>query len=438
MLKRYSTPEMTTIWSDKERFRNWVRVEVAVLRAKNIFSLTQIDVPENLVDMIVVDPRAINRIEAEKTGHDVKAFLEYTEPQLPVNLQPHWHDGMTSYDTQDTATCLTLVDSVQLLKSRLTILLVTVYYLAIKYKHTPMIGRTHGIHAEPITLGVKFANWYAELARHIASLEEMEKIVAVGKISGAVGMYTLDPGIEEEACKILGLRPITATQIIARDIFARYVSLLAIITGTIEKMAITVRMLQRTEVREMQEYFRKGQTGSSAMPHKRNPIGSENLSGMGRVMRGYAHMANESIQTWDERSIDNSGPERIYLPDASILLDYVLRRMDGILKKIIIRPERMEQNIWLTKGLIFSQEITSLVVKKSGLPREMAYELVYNIAQDCWESGHSFFCALLNDQNLMERIDVNDLLPCFNLDKKLQHVDHIFKMVFGKQSQLPF
>lgn len=303
------------------------------------------------------------------TGHDVKAFLEHTNPQLPPELRPYWHDDMTSYDTQDTATCLTLVESVQILKAQLSDLLETVYGKALAHKYTPMIGRTHGIHAEPITLGVKLANWYAELARHHLSLEEM---------------------------------------------------------------AITIRTLQRTEIREMQEFFRKGQTGSSAMPHKRNPIGPENLSGMGRVMRGYALMADESIQTWDERSIDNSGPERIYLPDASILLHYMLRRMTGVLKRIIIFPDRMMQNIWMTKNLVFSQEITSLVVKKSGLPREAAYKLVYDIAQSCWESNLNFFCALLNNKELMGCVDVADLLPCFDLNSKLKHVDHIFKMVFGE------
>jgi adenylosuccinate lyase len=305
---------------------------------------------------------------------------------------------------------------------------------AFEYKDVAQIGRTHGVHAEPITFGVKIAKWYDEFTRQEDRLKKMHERVAVGKISGAVGMYTLDPRIEEETCRILGLKPIIATQIISRDIIAEYVSTLAIISGTVEKICVNIRTLQRTEILEAQEYFDpQNQRGSSAMPHKRNPISFENLSGMANMMRGYAVTALGAISTWDERDISNSGQERIYLPDASTLLDYMLNRLTGSLEKLIAYPEKMKENLNLTKGLVFSQNVQTLLAKKSNLPREDAYKIVRDIAQKCWESREDFLEALRKNKEVMKYINAKELEECFDLKNKLKHVDYIFEKVFGKQ-----
>lgn len=422
---------MKDIWSEESKFRNWARVEEAVLKAKVELGFLKISIPDNLADSLKIDPEEINHIEKEKTKHDVIAFLMHTSPQLPEELRPFWHAGMTSYDTQDTALSLQLVASVELLADRVKNLQNIIKKKAYKYKKVPQIGRTHGVHAEPITFGVKLANWYSEFSRHTARLQKLREGVAVGKISGAVGMYTLDPEIEKEACQILGLEPITATQIISRDIIAEYVSTLAIIAGTVEKIGVTIRTLQRTEILEAQEYFdSKNQRGSSAMPHKRNPISFENISGMANMMRGYAVTAFGTISTWDERDISNSGQERIFLPDASILLDYMLHRLAGSLEKIIVHPGRMKENIFLTKGLIFSQEVQTLLAQKSNLPREEAYKIVRDIAQACWDSKKDFFEALDKNKKVRKYLSEKDLKKCFDLDAKLKHADFIFKKVF--------
>lgn len=432
MIPRYSTPEMDSIWSPEEKFRNWAKVEIAVLQAKYKLSYIHTPIPENLIDTLDINPEEIDRIEAEITGHDVKAFLEHTEPQLPEELQPHWHNGMTSYDPQDTGLSLTLAKSTGQLLDRLSGLMIAVKEKAHEHKHTAMIGRTHGVHAEPITFGVKLANYYEELQRHQTMLLGIRELVSVGKISGAVGMYTLDPKIEQIACKILELKPIISTQIIARDILARYMTSIAVIGGTIEKICVNIRNLQRTEIREVQEYFRPNQTGSSAMPHKRNPISSENLSGQTSLLRGYAFAALEKISTWDERDLSNSGPERIYVPDASTLFDYMLKRATGIIRKLIVYPHRMAENLKITQGLIFSQDVQSLLAQKGNIPRETAYKLVRDVAQECWDIGGDFIFMLFANQEIMSHISQEEVVSCFDLKNKLKHVDHIFKRVFGK------
>ena len=430
MQKRYTTEKMEKIWSEEAKFKNWAKVELAVLRARTIAGELKLNIPENLLDKIEIDINEIDRIEKEKTKHDVIAFLMHTSPQLPEEIRPHWHEKMTSYDTQDTALSLQLIDSINLLETRLKKLMETIKMRALEYKYTPKMGRTHGVHAEPITFGVQLANYYAELKRHSIRLEKTKEQVSVGKISGAVGVYTLNPKIENIACSILGLKPIIATQIISRDIIADYISTVAIIGGTIEKICVNIRTMQRTEILEAQEFFSKTQRGSSAMPHKRNPIGAENLSGMSRVLRGYVVTALENQNTWDERDIANSGPERIIIPDASILLDYMLKRVEKIISKWIIYPENMKKNLELTKGLIFSQNVQALIANKSNLPREEAYALVREVAQRCWETKEDFFEALLTADYIMKYTEKDELKSCFNLNNKIKHVDHIFNKVF--------
>ncbi len=434
MISRYSTEEMTQIWSNEEKFRNWVKVETAVLQAKVNLGLLKVKIPENLVESIKIDPEEINRIEKEITKHDVIAFLMHTSPQLPEELRPFWHAGMTSYDTQDTALSLQLADSVDLLINRVRKIKEVLRGKAFEYKDVAQIGRTHGVHAEPITFGVKLAKWYDEFTRQEDRLKKLRDQVAVGKISGAVGMYTLDPHIEEETCRILGLKPVIATQIISRDIIAEYVSTLAIVAGTVEKICVNIRTLQRTEILEAQEYFDpQNQRGSSAMPHKRNPISFENLSGMANMMRGYAVTALGAISTWDERDISNSGQERIYLPDASTLLDYMLNRLAGSLEKLIAYPEKMKENLNLTKGLVFSQNVQTLLAEKSNLPREDAYKIIRDIAQNCWENKEDFHEALQKNKEVTKYISAKELEECFDLKLKLKYVDYIFEKVFGKQ-----
>jgi adenylosuccinate lyase len=434
MISRYSTKEMSQVWNEETKFRNWARVEEAVLQAKIRLGLLDVKIPENLVESIKIDPEEINRIEKEITKHDVIAFLMHTSPQLPEELRPFWHAGMTSYDTQDTALSLQLVASIDLTLDRIKTIKDVLKNKAFEYKDVAQIGRTHGVHAEPITFGVKLAKWHDEFNRQIDRLNKLRKRVAVGKISGAVGMYSLDPRIEEETCRLLDLEPIIATQIISRDIIAEYVSTLAIIAGTVEKICVNIRTLQRTEILEVQEYFDpQNQRGSSAMPHKRNPISFENLSGMANIMRGYAVTALGAINTWDERDISNSGQERIFLPDASILLDYMLNRLSGSLEKLIVYPEKMKDNLNLTKGLVFSQNVQTLLAEKSNLPREDAYKIVRDIAQKCWESREDFHEALRKNKEVMKYISAKELEECFDLKNKLKHVDYIFEKIFGKQ-----
>ena len=432
MIPRYTKKEMSQIWSNEAKFHNWARVEVAVLQAKVNLGLLDITIPDKLAEKIKIDPTEIDRIEKEITRHDMAAFLLHTSPQLPEELRPFWHAGMTSYDIEDTALSLQLIASVKQIIARIKKVKEVLRIKALKYKYTPQIGRTHGVHAEPITFGVKLAKWYDEFSRHEKRMAKLLEQVSVGKISGAVGMYTLDPKIEEEACKLLGLKPVMATQIVARDIIAEYISTLAIIGGTLEKIAVTIRTLQRTEILEMQEYFdMKKQKGSSAMPHKRNPWGHENVSGMANVMRGYAGMALATISSWDERDLSNSGQERIYIPDSSILLDYMFARLTGEMEKWIIYPKKMKDNLNLTKGLVFSQNVQTLLAEKSSLPREVAYKIVQDIAQACWENKKDFFKALNKNKKVRKYLSEKELKKCFDLDAKLKYVDYIFKKVFG-------
>jgi len=423
---------MGEIWEDKTRFTHLAEVETAVLRAKVKLGELKVKVPEDLVASLKIDVKEIERIERE-TGHDVIAFLIHTTPQLPKELQLYWHEDMTSYDPQDTGLSLQLVSSIELIWEKMLYLMKAIKNRAFEHKYTLQIGRTHGVHAEPITFGVELANWYDEFKRHIIRLKQLKELVSVGKISGAVGMFTLDPAIEEIACNSLGLKPIIASQIISRDIIAEYLAKIAIIGGTIEKIAVNIRTLQRTEILEAQEYFSPTQRGSSAMPHKKNPIGSENLSGLARVLRGYALTAMEDQNTWDQRDIANSGPERIILPDASILLDYMLARLTGIIEKWIIYPEKMEENLKITKGLIFSQDVQSLMARKSGLPKKEAYKIVQDVAFKCWDKRTGFLEELLQDEKIMKYLSGGELRSCFNIKAKVKHTDYIFKKVFRKE-----
>lgn len=431
MLKRYSRDGMANTWSEANKFYNWLLVEIAVLKARQRLGELPHEVPEGLAEKISIQPEEINRIENEITKHDVIAFLMHVSPQFPEALRPWLHRGLTSYDIGDTALSLQLKQSVDILIQALTKLMGAIKAVALEYKYTPEIGRTHGIHAEPITFGVKLANWYDELKRHYDRLKRLSVSVSVGKISGAVGMYTIDPKIEELVCENLGLKPVIATQIVSRDIVAEYMSTLGIVAATIGKISTNLRLLSQTEIGEIMEPFGKDQKGSSAMPHKKNPIGSENLSGLMRVACSNVQVAYENLAAcWHERSLDNSGSERVIIADTSILLDYAMARLADIIEKMRVFPDRMATNLNRTKGLVFSQEVMMLVAEKSGLPREEAHTLVRNVALECWENGADFLEALLGNDSIMRFVDEKDVKACFDLESKLRYVDYIFGKVF--------
>ena len=435
MDSRYVKDRMAVVWSYLTKFTNWVKVEEAVLRVKKMLGELNADIPDNLLETISINVDEIYRLEHDPetgTGHDVVAFLKHTAPQLPAQLRPHWHRKLTSYDPQDTGLSMQLVASTQLILEELENAMEAVKKKALQYKYAVQMGRTHGVHAELITFGVKLANWYDELRRHRERLRRLIKILAVGKISGAVGMYTLDPRIEELVCEKLGLKPIISTQIISRDLIAECLTTFAIIGGSLQKFSVCARTLQRTEILEAMEYFSRTQRGSSAMPHKKNPKEFEKICGLARLLRGYATVALENQETQDERDLTNSSPERVILPDASHILYYMLTCFTDAITKWLIYPEKMKGNIILTKGLIFSQDVQSLFANESNLPREEACDIVCQIAQRCWDEGMEFLEALCADSRVSQHISREQLQTCFQIEPKIKYVDYIFERVFGK------
>jgi len=431
MLKRYTLEEMGKIWSDENKFRQWTKVEVAALEVRRELGEFDHPIPPGLAENISIDLAEIKRIE-DIIGHDMMAYLTHISPQFPEELRPWVHQGLTSYDVEDTALGLIIDESRWLLLDKLQNLMSVIEVQAKKYKYVPEIGRTHGIHAEPITFGVKLANWYSEFERHETRLKNMFETTSVGKLSGAVGMYTLDPRVEERVCEKLDLRPVVATQIISRDIIAYYMAVLANLAASISKVAMNIRLLSQTEIGEVLEPFGKDQKGSSAMPHKKNPSKSEQLTGLMRIPCNNATIAYENLANcWHERSLDNSAAERVILADSSIAVDYGLTKLANIIKNMRVFPERMEQNLALTRGLIFSQDVMVLVAENSRLPREEAHTLVRDIALRCWETREDFLEALLKDKTIMQYVEEKDLRDCFDLDRKLRNVDYIFNKVFG-------
>lgn len=435
MIPRYSSKALDAIWSDENKFLLWLVVEFAILRAKrDLGMIPKVRVPRKY-DFVTIDPAEIKRIEDDVTQHDVIAFLMHVSPQLPEELRPYFHTGVTSYDPGDTATCLQMRESLEVIIGAVEGLMKVLKRRALEFKDTPQIGRTHGVHAEPITFGVKLANWYAELARHLVRLENAHKAVSVGKVSGAVGMYTLDPEVERRALRELGLRPIIATQIISRDIAGEYVSALSLLAASLGKIVVNLRLLAQTEIREIMEPFRKNQKGSSAMPHKQNPITSEKVTGLMRVARSAIDVALDNLATcWHERSLDNSSAERIILSDIAHTVHYCLQNLTKVILEMRVYPERMMMNLNMLKGLVYSQEVMMLIAEKSGLPREDAHTLVKDIAVRCFDNELDFLAELLESEEIMRYVTENELRDCFGLDYKLRHVDHIFKMVFGEET----
>ena len=432
MIKRYTLPGMGMIWTEENKFRKWLEVEIAACQANSEAGLIP---PEALAIIREKAAFSVERIhELEKTlDHDLIAFTT----NLAENIGPEarWvHYGLTSSDVVDTANALLLREAGDLIIAGLQSLSDVLKRRAFEFRETPMVGRTHGVHAEPTTLGLIFALWFEENRRNIDRMTRARAGISYGKISGAVGTYPhLDPEIEERICFLLGLRPASvSTQIIQRDRYAEFVCALAIIASSLEKVALQVRHWQRTEVGEASEYFKPGQKGSSAMPHKRNPIVSERICGMARIVRGYALTALENNALWHERDISHSSAERVILPDACIAVDYMLAKTASLIETLVVNPERMLKNLNATRGLIFSGHLLLMLAAK-GLPREDAYYWVQRNAIKSWDEGLDFRQLVGNDPQISEHLTEEELARAFDLKESLRNVGRIFERVFGKQ-----
>ncbi len=432
MIERYTRPEMGQIWTLENKFQAWLKVEIAICEAWNQLGQIPKEDMETIRQNADFDLNRILEIE-EETKHDVIAFLSAVEEKIGPSSR-YIHLGCTSSDIVDTANAILLLEAAQIILKDLEQILQTLQEMAFRYKGRLMMGRTHGIHAEPTSFGLKLANFYAEFIRHQKHWLKAIERIRVGKISGAVGNYAhLDPKVEEIACAHLGLEadPIS-TQIVQRDRYADYFTSLAQIGGTIERLGTELRHLQRTEVLEVEEGFSKGQKGSSAMPHKKNPISAENLCGLARVVRSNALASLENMALWHERDISHSSVERVIMPDSTILIDYMLNRMNSVLKKIRTIPDNMDHNLQSSYGLFFSQRILLGLVEK-GFTRQKAYELVQKIALQSWETKTSFESLVRKDLEIGQYLDNTTLDNLFDPQYYLQYEDHIFKRVFHEE-----
>lgn len=424
---------MTAIWSPENRYRKWLDIEILACEAMAERGEIPLASLKNIRERAGFDVNRIDEIE-KTTKHDVIAFLTSVTEKVGEDGR-FLHRGMTSSDVLDTSLALLLREAADILIEDLDALLAALKKKAIDHKNTIMIGRSHGIHAEPITFGLKMAIWYSEMERNRERMIRARETISTGKLSGAVGTFSfIDPGIETYVCRRLGLRPApVSSQIVQRDRHAEYFTTLAIIASSLDKFSQEIRLLQRTEVREAEEYFSPGQKGSSAMPHKRNPVLSENLSGLSRLMRSYALSAFEDIALWHERDISHSSVERIIGPDATILLDFMLTRFTGLISQLVIYPEKMLENLQMTKGVIFSQMVLLKLIEQ-GISREGAYAIVQRNAMRSWQEGIEFRELLLRDEEVIAKLKPEDLANAFKVEKFLTHVDFIFKRVFGEEA----
>lgn len=435
MISRYTRPEMGRIWSEENRFQKWLDVELAATEALAEAGMVPGEAAKKLREKARVDVARISEVEA-KVRHDVIAFTVAVQETVGDTESARWlHYGLTSNDVVDTAQALLIREASHLIEQKLEALGDVLERRAWEFKDTPEIGRTHGIHAEPITFGLKIANWYAENRRDLARFQVAAQQMAVGKISGAVGTCThLGPEIEEKICHRLGLAtaPITS-QVIERDRHAQYLASLAIVAASLERICLEIRHLQRTEVREVEEPFGGEQRGSSAMPHKRNPVSSEQVCGLARVVRANAMAAFENIALWHERDISHSSVERIILPDSTILVDYMLHKTTEIVANMKVFPERMIRNLNATLGLVFSGQVLQDLVEH-GAPREDAYKWVQGHAMAAWESETSFKDRIAGDAGIRKFLDEKAMAHTFDLHRQLRAVDAIFRRVFGSHS----
>ena len=430
MIDRYTLPEMGALWSEENKFQKWLDVEIAVCEIHAEMGTIPRDALAQIKSRAKFSVARINEIE-KTTDHDVIAFTTNLAEAIgePARFV---HYGLTSSDVVDTANALLLRDACDLILKKIEALLEVLKRRAFEFKNTPQVGRTHGIHAEPTSFGLTFALWYDEMRRNQRRLSQARDTVAVGKISGAVGAFAhLDPQVEEMVCARLGLQSApVSTQIIQRDNYAEYLCTLGIIASSLDKFALQIRHWQRTEVREAQEKFKPGQKGSSAMPHKRNPILSERICGMARVVRANSIVGLEDVALWHERDISHSSAERVVLPDSSIAVDYMLQKMASLIDGLVVYPERMLENLNATRGSIFSGQLL-LALTQAGVSREQAYEWTQRNAMKAWDEGQDLKSLVAADPDITSQLTTEQIDRVFSLDTYLRNVDAIFKRVFG-------
>jgi len=429
MIPRYTSPEMGRIWSDQRKYDTWLQVEIAAVDAMARAGIVPAEAAREIRERAAFDIARIEQIE-QVTQHDVIAFT--TAVAEHVGPAARWlHFGLTSSDVIDTAQALQMREGCDVLLKDLDGLMQAVRVRAEEHRRTPMIGRTHGVHAEPMTFGLKLALWYAELTRDVTRLRHARESIAVGKLSGAVGTFAhLPPAIEADVCRSLGLEPApVASQVIQRDRHAELLSVLAITGSSLEKFALEIRGLQKTEIGEVEEPFATGQKGSSAMPHKRNPIGCEQIVGMARLLRANAGAAFENNALWHERDISHSSVERVILPDSFIALDHMLRRFTRIVAGLVVYPERMRENLARSRGVVFSGTVL-LELTRRGVSREQAYEWVQRNAMRSFHEHRDFKSLLLADPDVTRTLSPGEIERAFDLNDQLKHVDHVFERVF--------
>jgi adenylosuccinate lyase len=433
LIPRYTRPAMGSIWSDENKYRCWLKVEAAASQALARFGLVPQAAADAIRDHGNFTVERINAIEAE-VKHDVIAFTTTVAEHINNPEHSRWlHYGLTSTDVVDTAQALQIKEASAMIRAGIVALSETLKRRALEFKNTPIIGRTHGIHAEPSTFGLKLLLWYSEMQRNLARFDAAAEDLRVGKLSGAVGTFGhLKPEHEEAICAELGLKPADiATQVLQRDRHAAYISMLAVLGSSLDKIATEIRHLQRTEVREAEEFFSEKQKGSSAMPHKRNPITSEQISGLARVMRANAQVALEDVALWHERDISHSSAERVIFPDTTILADYLLAKTENLIDKLLVYPARMLKNLESTGGLIFSGQLL-LDLAESGMSREDAYRLVQGHAMRSWKEDLTFREEVAKDSAITARLTPEKLAHAFDYNRQLSNVDAIFTRVLGR------
>ena len=429
MIARYTLPEMGAIWSLENKFQKWLDVEIAVCEVHFEDGIVPQKALEEIKSKAAFTVERINEIE-KTTDHDVIAFTTNLAENIGESAR-FVHYGLTSSDVVDTANALLLKESCEVLLKKVDALLEVLQRRAFEFKDTPQIGRTHGIHAEPTAFGMTFALWFAEMRRNKERLEKAKDLISVGKISGAVGAFAhLDPEVEERVCMKLGIKAAeVSTQVIQRDRYAEYLCTLAIVASSLEKFALQVRHWQRTEVREAQEKFKTGQKGSSAMPHKRNPILSERICGMARTIRANSIVGLENVALWHERDISHSSAERIVLPDSSTALDYILAKTTSLLDTLVVYPENMLKNLNATRGLVFSGQLL-LALTQKGISREEAYALTQRNAMKVWDEGGEYRNLVMNDEDINSRLSNEEIERIFDVKYYLRNVEKVFARVF--------
>ena len=430
MIERYTLPRMKAVWDLQRKYEIWLEVELLACEALEKTGQVPRGIAAKIRRRAKIDPDRIAAIE-KVTKHDVIAFLESLAKPVGKNVR-HLHQGLTSSDIVDTALAVQMGEALDLILLDVEVLLSVLKKRAFEHRDTLMVGRSHGIHGEPVSFGFKLAIWYEEAKRHRDRLRAVRQDIAVGKLSGAMGTFAhLGPEVEAYVCQKLGLQPDpVSNQVVQRDRHAAYLSALALLAGSIEKFATEIRHLQRTEVLEAEEFFSEGQKGSSAMPHKRNPIGSENLCGLARIVRSNSLAAMENVALWHERDISHSSVERVIVPDSTILVDYMLVRLTDLIRNLLVYPQRMKQNLELTGGLVYSQRLLLALVEK-GAQRKEAYEAVQRCAMSAWKGRAGFHDLVSKDPFIVKHLKASGIQACFDPKYYLRHLDRIFKRVFS-------